>query len=160
MIDEIIKEMAKTISGPVKSIDIPLEKQDSIGGQMRIYACFFTCFHMYFKHLGYKDSLKEYMNKCLSLKAIDNGFSILDRNKMAIAAGFENLKCLDTNKNLNEKIMSSLSDGILLICSLNGEHYEVIADFDKVENIDGGKRVYSKSHDGSHRKITRIFWFE
>jgi len=150
-------------------------------------ACFMTAFYMYFVTV-YRMTLTwvEYAEACKAAKAIRDDFRILDRTRMAIAAGRPELKCHDTNEGIAEKIDELLDKGCPVPFSLNGDHYESIDGRDILNGVPvwtvddpggqgdtladcttlevfhvnaKGERVYSKNSKGGRRKITRVYYF-
>lgn len=151
------------------------------------YACFFTSCYMYFRTV-YKIKLtfNEYKRECLRVKAIRNDYYLLNRDAMAAAAGYPNLRCFHTSSGIEKKIYELLLKNKPVPFSLSGRHFESIDGFETQGNellftvddpggqgdewasaselcvfkIVDGKRVYSRHPDGSKRKITTVYWFE
>jgi hypothetical protein len=152
------------------------------------YACFFTCCFMYFRTVyKMKMSFERYKFECMKAGAMRKDFYILNRDKMAAAAGYPHLRCKSTTKNLREKIYELLLKDKPVIFSLAGRHYESIDGFELTQNGDilftvddpgaqgdmhclasdllvfrykNGAPVYSRHPNGSKRKITTVYWFE
>ena len=153
------------------------------------YACFFTAWLMYFRHVyGMKMDFMEYRDACLKAGAINDSFELLNHDKMCVAAGHPELKVKSTAAGIREKLLELLMVGQPVPFSLNGSHYESIDGFEVV----GGKlrfcvddpgwqndeyatgdtlEVYREEngaqkfsvHDGKagkKRKITRVYWAE
>jgi hypothetical protein len=157
------------------------------------YACFFACYYMIFDLYSKKQgkrfmSIPAYKSACVKSGAMSNGFTILNRNGMAAAAGFNNLKEV---KSQDASIIPSLIDkGVPCIISLNeGEHFELIDGYEKkgsgyifsvtdpgyqnpptgdtyTDNIQkkmyalsNGKANYSVGHNGKPRTFNSFFYF-
>lgn len=153
------------------------------------YACFFTCFFMYFRTIyGMERTFQQYKSACLAVGAIKPNFTIVDHTKMAVAAGQRNLTAKNTASKIREKIFELLLKNQPVPFSLNGAHYESIDGYEVTDSgevlfhVDdpggqgdtyasaddltvfrfdkSGKRVYSRHPNGSKRVITRVYWFE
>lgn len=151
------------------------------------WACFFTCFYMYFRTTRkMKLTLDEYRKECRKAGAIDEKYMVLNHTKMAAAAGYPELVAKNTSTKIKEAIFALLLKGEPVPFSLAGRHYESIDGYE-VENgeilftvddpggqgdtfceadtlcvfrVEGDKRVYSRHPDGSKRKITTVYYFD
>lgn len=178
---EAVKKMTKKLLGQ------ELVKQYTNPAPKNKYACFFTAFFMYFRHVhGLKMTFMEYREACLANGAINDAFTIQNHNKMCAAAGFPNLVVKNTNARLREKIMELILLEKPVIFSLNGEHYESIDGYEIVDGVlrftvddpgwqddtyatgdtlevyreDKGQKKFSVNAKGAKRAITRVYWME
>lgn len=140
------------------------------------YACFFTCFFMYFRTVHkYGKTWEQYKVDCVKLGAMREDFKILNRDLMARAAG-QRLTAKESTTKLREKIFELLLLGRPVIFALNGgQHFESIdgykAQRDKVifsiddpgpnndTQADAETLTVSNSKKMSG-KITKIYWYE
>lgn len=153
------------------------------------YACLFTCNLMLFsarrgKALGFQ----AYKDACIKAGAIEEDFYVLNGAKMAIAAGFPDLKykTSPTGPNTMGQIMKLIQRRIPVIISLNSKHYELVTGYDYPDgklffevndpNFSGqtlcaganlqmfrvinGTRTAAKDSAGKYRYVTHISWFE
>lgn len=107
------------------------------------YACFFTAAWSYFRtHHGLKLSWDEYKKACLQAKAIKSDFYLLDRDKMATAAGVK-AKCVEeAGAGMAARALQLVTLGRTCLFSLNGEHYESIVGAEKyVDNETGAESL-------------------
>lgn len=149
----------------------------------------FHMYFTYRYPLKFSQTWEEFKKNCVKYGGMTEGFSILDASgstsRIAKAAGFDLVR-RDTTIDICQKIMSLLDLNQPVPFSLNGEHYEMATGYKIVDDrmcfevkdpgyqndeycdaltlevfhIKDGKRVYSKAHNGGHRKITRAYWFE
>lgn len=139
--------------------------------------------------LSFSLSWEEFKTKCVECGGIKSDFTILDvsgKPSMIAKAAGQNLVREDATKDISAKCLDLLAISQPIPVSLNGEHYELITGKKEVlgmlcfEVVDpgwqndefincltleafkvvNGKAVFSKGHDGGHRKVTRVFWFE
>jgi hypothetical protein len=141
------------------------------------YACFFTCYYMYFRTVyGYSQTWSEYKAACVKLGAMREDFKILDRSKMAAAAG-QRLVSKETASKLREKIYELLLQNKPIPFALNnGQHFESIDGF----TVENGKLVFTIDDPGPNNDtradaetltvysaagkksgtITKVYWLE
>ena len=106
------------------------------------YACFFTAAWSYFrKHYSLKLSWDAYKKACVAAGAMRNDFYLLDRDKMATAAGAK-AKCIEeVGAGIASRAIQLIMLGKTCLFSLNGEHYESIVGVEKFEAPDGTEKL-------------------
>ena len=167
----------------MKKLEISDRSQAETKAPNYQYACFETCGLMVAGYyLDKKLDADAYRKACLANGAINDKFSILDHEKLMTAAGISDRVVKIDKQPTVDKIKSCIDNDNPVIISLNGEHYELINGYDEfgfyiddpgfqgdtntdnsleVFHLDAsGDKVFSKGHNGSHRKITTILWFE
>lgn len=106
------------------------------------YACFFTAAWSYFRaHHGLKLSWDAYKAACVACGVIRDDFYLLDRDKMAKAAGVK-AKCVEeSGPGIAARALQLVTLGKTCLFSLNGEHYESITGAEKYEANDGTEKL-------------------
>jgi hypothetical protein len=106
------------------------------------YACFFTAAFSFFRaHYGLRASWDSYKIACLAQRAIREDFYLLNKDKMAIAAGVA-AKCFEeSGAGIAARALQLVTLGRTCLFSLNGEHYETIVGAEKFEDADGTERL-------------------
>lgn len=104
------------------------------------YACFFTAAWSYFRaHHGLKLTWDAYKAACVACGAIRDDFYLLDRDRMAKAAGVK-AKCIEeSGAGIAARALQLVMLGRTCLFSLNGEHYGSIVGAEKYETADGDK---------------------
>ncbi len=107
------------------------------------YACFFTAAFSFFRaHYGLRASWDTYKIACLAQKAIREDFYLLNKDKMAVAAGAYPAKCYEeTGDGIAARALQLITLGRTCLFSLNGEHYETIIGVEKFDAGDGVEQL-------------------
>lgn len=150
------------------------------------YACFFTSVFMYFRTVyKFKRTFAEYKQDCLAAGAIRSDYYLLDRTKMAVAAGHPELVCKATSQKMREKILELIIKDRPVPFSVGGTHFESIDGYETINDalyflIDDPAGRDTHAHgdtlevgklakgiftprikaNGAKCLITTVYWFE
>lgn len=106
------------------------------------YACFFTAAYSYFRtHYRLRMSWDAFKAACVALKAIRDDFFLLDRDRMAEAAGVKANCIEESGDGIAARALQLVTLGKTCLFSLNGEHYESIVGAEKYKDADGTERL-------------------
>lgn len=106
------------------------------------YACFFTGAWSYFrKHHSLRLTWDQYKAACIACGAIRDDFYLLDRDKMAKAAGVK-ATCVDeAGPGMAARALQLVTLEKTCLVSLNGEHYGSVVGVEKFEADDGTEKL-------------------